>query len=52
MTINGGKTPGQACLRAIRAVINAGSYAAAARELNMTHAAIAQQIHGFEAKLV
>lgn len=45
-----GKTPGQACLRAIRAVINAGSYAAAARELNMTHAAIAQQIRGFEAK--
>lgn len=45
-----GKTPSQACLRAIRAVINAGSYAAAARELNVTHAAIAQQIRGFEAK--
>lgn len=45
-----GNAPSQACLRAIRAVINAGSYTAAARELDITHAAIAQQIRGFEAK--
>lgn len=43
------KSPSQACLRAVRAVINAGSYAAAARELEITHAAVAQQIRGFEA---
>lgn len=42
------KAPSKACLRAIRAVINTGSYAAAARELSMTHAAISQQVRGFE----
>lgn len=35
-------------LRAITAVAETGSFAAAGRQLELTHSAVAQQIHGFE----
>lgn len=40
--------PSPACLRAIAAVIEEGSFAAAARRLGLSHAAVAQHIRSFE----
>lgn len=43
--------PSLAALRAFEAVARAGSFSAAARELNVTHAAIAQHVRTVEAEL-
>ncbi len=43
--------PSLAALRAFEAVARAGSFSAAARELNVTHAAIAQHVRAIEADL-
>lgn len=43
--------PSLAALRAFEAVAHAGSLSAAARELNVTHAAIAQHVRGMETAL-
>lgn len=43
--------PPLASLRAFEAAARAGGLSAAARELNVTHAAVAQQVRGLEARL-
>ena len=43
--------PSLAALRAFEAVARAGSFSAAARELNVTHAAVAQHVRAIEAEL-
>lgn len=43
--------PSLAALRAFEAAARAGSFSAAARELNVTHAAIAQHVRALEARL-
>ncbi|MFA5580545.1 MAG: LysR family transcriptional regulator [Paracoccaceae bacterium] len=42
--------PSPACLRAIAALAEEGSFSAAARRLGLSHTAVAQQIRGFEAR--
>lgn len=42
--------PSLTALRAFEAAVRLGSYSAAARELNVTHAAIAQHVRGLEAR--
>ncbi len=43
--------PPLSALRAFQAVAEAGGYAQAARTLNVTHAAVAQQVRALEAQL-
>jgi LysR family glycine cleavage system transcriptional activator len=43
--------PSLAALRAFEAAARTGSFSAAARELNVTHAAVAQQVRALEAQL-
>lgn len=42
--------PSPACLRAIAALAEEGSFSAAARRLGLSHTAVAQQIRGFESR--
>lgn len=44
-------TPSLAALRGFEAAVRAGSFSAAARELNVTHAAIAQHVRSLESHL-
>lgn len=43
-------TPSPACLRAITALAEEGTFSAAARRVGVTHTAIAQQVRSFEAR--
>ncbi|MBP9182360.1 MAG: LysR family transcriptional regulator [Fuscovulum sp.] len=51
MTLRWKDLPPLSALRAFQAVAEAGGYAPAARALNVTHAAVAQQVRGLEAAL-
>ena len=51
MTLRWKDLPPLSALRAFQAVAEAGGYAPAARALNVTHAAVAQQVRGLEAIL-
>lgn len=51
MTLRWKDLPPLSALRAFQAVAEAGGYAPAARALNVTHAAVAQQMRGLEAAL-
>ncbi len=51
MTLRWKDLPPLSALRAFQAVAEAGGYAQAARALNVTHAAVAQQVRGLEAQL-
>ncbi len=51
MTVDWRTMPPLASLRAMEAVARLGGFSAAARALNVTHAAVAQQVRGLEAEL-
>ncbi len=51
MTLRWKDLPPLSALRAFQAVAEAGGYAQAARALNVTHAAVAQQVRGLERQL-
>jgi LysR family glycine cleavage system transcriptional activator len=51
MKIDWANLPPLSALRAFQAVSDAGGYSAAARALNVTHAAVAQQVRGLEERL-
>ena len=51
MTIDWTKLPSLTALRAFDATVQSGSFSAAARSLNVTHAAVAQQVKALESHL-
>ncbi len=51
MTVDWRHMPPLTALRALEAVARLGGFSAAARALNVTHAAVAQQVRGLETEL-